>query len=221
MVEIVKIGGSNESLSPSPNPPGSDGGVEARQNLAAGTKLLVTGPDAHVDGLSWRSVRDPSGNQGWILADKLVPIASAVLATSATTSTTSSMVAPSAIEFTGEFDRSALSVGGKLTIALHVTNRGDRPIDGVRIYSEGPWAAFAVERVGPSGIFDRGMVGTYEVRQNLPIQPGETASITIDAIPNQPGNHTFSFVPFGLDGSPLHTSDGRVPSLGEMISVSR
>jgi hypothetical protein len=33
-----------------------------------GTPLRVVGPDATIDGIQWRPVEDPAGNQGWIPA---------------------------------------------------------------------------------------------------------------------------------------------------------
>lgn len=38
------------------------------KTLSEGTMLDVIGPDATVDGLVWRNVREPNGNVGWVAA---------------------------------------------------------------------------------------------------------------------------------------------------------
>ena len=38
-----------------------------------GTVMTVIGGDQIVDGNTWRNVSDPEGNEGWMLADLLVP----------------------------------------------------------------------------------------------------------------------------------------------------
>jgi len=37
-----------------------------------GTKMTLAGKDQQVDGKTWRNVKDPAGNTGWMLADYLV-----------------------------------------------------------------------------------------------------------------------------------------------------
>jgi hypothetical protein len=39
-----------------------------------GSVMEVIGPDATGDGLTWRNVRDPKGNTGYIPAQYLVPL---------------------------------------------------------------------------------------------------------------------------------------------------
>lgn len=38
-----------------------------------GTRMQVIGPDQEVEGVSWKRVRDPAGNEGWVPAQYLAP----------------------------------------------------------------------------------------------------------------------------------------------------
>ncbi len=52
-----------------------------------GTVMIAIGGDQIVDGKTWRNVKDPDGNDGWALADYLVPRKLTPAATSLPTST--------------------------------------------------------------------------------------------------------------------------------------
>ena len=62
---------------------GSDGGVWLRRSpkladhaviLVDGTQVDITGDDVTGDGITWKPVRDPQGNTGFIPAQYLVPV---------------------------------------------------------------------------------------------------------------------------------------------------
>lgn len=52
--------------------PGSDERIKAWPDR---TRLTVAGADRQVGGKTWRNVKDPDGNVGWVLADYLEPVA--------------------------------------------------------------------------------------------------------------------------------------------------
>jgi hypothetical protein len=100
-----------------------------------------------------------------------------------------------AVRFSGAFEPAALRVGGRLDIRLEVANRGGQPINGLRIFSNGPWDAFTVLSVLPSGSLQRGLLG-WNIESSIVIAPGDTGMIRITASPNEPGNHRFTFLPY-------------------------
>lgn len=62
-VRIANTGGAGAFVRRTPN-------LEDRLRAwPDGTPLRVVGPDATIDGLQWRPVEDPAGNQGWIPAE--------------------------------------------------------------------------------------------------------------------------------------------------------
>ena len=49
------------------------GGPEKIKAWPDGSVMTVIGGDQIVDGTTWKNVKDPDGNQGWMAADYLVP----------------------------------------------------------------------------------------------------------------------------------------------------
>ncbi len=220
LAEVVKVGPSGATAFLASSPPNAVGPNAATRTLSAGMRLLVAGPDQTVNGHKWKDVRDPSGNRAWVVTDSLAPIP-AGFAPNSPTASAGNPSKTAQIEFAGQFDRDSLPVGGKLSLTIGAVNRGNRAIGGLRIYTEGPWATLIAIRIVPDGAFSRGNPGSYEIRRNKSIQPGETVSMTVVAFASEPGNLTFSFVPFDLDGTLLRAPDGESRSIGGMITVYR
>lgn len=51
----------------------SAGGPDKIKAWPDGTVMTVIGGDQIVNGTTWKNVRDPDGNEGWMVADYLVP----------------------------------------------------------------------------------------------------------------------------------------------------
>lgn len=64
---VANTGGDGVALRPSP---GSD---EAIRAWSDGTVMVIVGSDRQEQGSTWRNVRDPEGNVGWVAAAFLVP----------------------------------------------------------------------------------------------------------------------------------------------------
>lgn len=126
---------------------------------------------------------------------------------------------PLAIAFTGEFDPRVLRVGQKLVIKLGIENKSTRPIEGLRIFTTGPWDKYTVVSVVPNGRFESGMIG-YNVYSGMTVPPGQTRFLSIVANPNEPGNHDFSFIP-NQDTTQLKDEKGEGIVIGGKVAVTR
>jgi hypothetical protein len=191
-------------------------------SLSPGTQVSLVGPIEQVQAQTWKGVRDPLGNLGWIAADAIVPL-SALAITRPTLPVTPAPESPvvTTVELSGKVDRLAFPVGDALMIRIGIANRGNVPIQGVRIDSQGPWAAYSETKVAPEGSLVRGEPGTYIIRSQISIRPGETGWVSVTAFAREPGNHTFVFIPFQLDGGKLVSADGESQAIGGTVSVSR
>ena len=67
-VQVGNTGGDGANLR---RVPGQSG--DRMKTIPDGTLLQVVGPDQQADGQTWRNVRDPQGDSGWIIASLLVP----------------------------------------------------------------------------------------------------------------------------------------------------
>jgi hypothetical protein len=126
---------------------------------------------------------------------------------------------PLAVGFTGQFKPTLLHVGEKLVVELTVQNKSDRPIEGLRIFSSGPWDKYTIVNVLPSGRFDIGFLGT-NFYSGFAIPPGGKQAVSIVAYTNEPGSHEFSFIP-NRDTQPLKDEKGENIVIGGKVSVIR
>lgn len=171
-----------------------------------GTVMSVVGEDRQFEGQTWKNVRDPDGNVGWVPAEFLLtaPVATNGLP----------------IEFEVEVAPAVLHVGERLVVTMRITNRGSETIDGVRIYSSGPWNEFTLGDVAPAGTIDGGFQG-LNFGANVEIPPGQTGQANVIAFANASGVHEFTFVPYGRDGHPLVDVSGNSPTISSKIAVLR
>jgi hypothetical protein len=126
---------------------------------------------------------------------------------------------PVAVAFTGQFKPTLLHVGEKLVVELGIENKSDRPIEGVRIFSSGPWDKYTIVNVLPNGRFDIGFLGT-NFYSGFTVAPGGRQTVSIVAYPNEPGSHEFSFIP-NRDTQPLKDEKGENIVIGGKVSVIR
>ena len=126
---------------------------------------------------------------------------------------------PLAIAFTGEFEPKLLKVGQKLVVKLGIENKSERPIEGLRIFSSGPWAKFTVASVLPGGRLESGLLG-FNIYSPMTVPPGQTRFINIVAYPNEPGNHDFTFIP-NRDTEALKDTEGKGIVIGGTVAVTR
>ena len=191
-------------------------------SLLPGTQVSLVGPTEQVQSQTWRGVRDPLGQLGWIAADSLVPV-TALVNTRPTITVTPMPESPvvTTFELSGKIDQIALAVGQAVTIRIGITNRGDAPIQGVRIDSRGPWAAYVATKVSPDGSLVTGDPGTYVIRSSIVVTPGETGWITVTGFAREPGHHSFVFIPYQLGGGNLVSTDDTKQAIGGTVSVYR
>lgn len=123
-------------------------------------------------------------------------------------------------KFSGQFQPSPARVGGRLTFALTIENKGDRPIEGVRVFTSGPWDKVTVLAVQPDGTVEPGLLGT-NIRSRVVIPPGETQMVNVVVSPNEPGNHRFSFQLNELETGQIVGEDGQRPGIEGTIPVTR
>src|SRR5207248_11634046 len=117
--------------------------------------------------------------------------------------------------------RTGLRVGGQLAVKLSVTNRGVAAIDGLHIFTTGAWSSYTVSSVDSGGRLEPGQEG-WDLRVPGRVAPGETATITITASPNEPGNHDFRFTANQLNGSALlQDESGQTPTISFQVPVTR
>ncbi len=64
---VAHTGGEGLVLRPEP------GSGEAVKGWIDGTVVVIVGPDRQANGKTWKNVRDPEGNVGWMAAEYLVP----------------------------------------------------------------------------------------------------------------------------------------------------
>lgn len=110
-------------------------------------------------------------------------------------------------------------MGEKLVVELTISNKSDRPIEGLRFFSSGPWGKFTVVNVTPNGRLESGLIG-WNVYTSMSVPQGQTRTVSIVAYPNEPGNHEFSFIP-NQDTTPLTDEKGEGIVIGGQVAVTR
>jgi hypothetical protein len=83
-------------------------------------------------------------------------------------------------------------VGQTFTIALHITNGGTRPADGVDVATTGPWDRYTVLAVRPTGTFLR-YASDWHILSPLAIDAGETVTLELDLRTDQPSDEQLTF----------------------------
>jgi hypothetical protein len=82
--------------------------------------------------------------------------------------------------------------GEDFTVALTVTNDGDRPAHGVYIATAGPWDRWTVLGIEPSGTFDKDAAG-WHVISPVDVPSGETRTIQLHVRAEQPAQEQITF----------------------------
>lgn len=123
------------------------------------------------------------------------------------------------VDFSGAFKPRLLKVGEKLVVELSIENKSDRPIEGLRIFSSGPWGKFTVVNVMPAGNFESGLLG-YNIYSRMTVPPGQKRVVSIIAYPNEPGTHDFTFIP-NYETTALVGADGKGIVIGGQVAVTR
>lgn len=121
-------------------------------------------------------------------------------------------------DFTVSLEPKVLRVGEKLVMKLGITNRSDRPINGVKIATNGEWGSFTVVNVMPKGAFEKGMIVDYLVSE-LVFNQNETLYVNVIAYPTKPGNYRFSFKPEALDGGLIVNDERQIYLSAETVDV--
>lgn len=124
-----------------------------------------------------------------------------------------------AVAFSGRFDPRTLRVGQKLVVELTIENKSERPIEGLRVFSRGPWDKYTVVNVVPNGKLESGILG-FNIYSGMTVPPGQTRVLSVVAYPNEPGNHEFSFIP-NQDTTPLVDEKGEGIVIGGQVNVIR
>lgn len=124
-----------------------------------------------------------------------------------------------AVAFTGRFEPMLLRVGQKLVVELTLENKSERPIEGLRIFSRGPWDKYTIVNVMPNGRHESGMLG-HNFYSGLVFPPGVKRTVNIVAYPNEPGNHEFSFIP-NAGTTALKDEKGEGIVIGGKVNVTR
>jgi hypothetical protein len=83
-------------------------------------------------------------------------------------------------------------VGQTFTIALHISNGGNRPADGVDVTTTGPWDRYTVLAVRPTGTFLR-YASDWHVLSPVSIDPGETTTLWLDLRSDEPSDEQLTF----------------------------
>ncbi|MDI6872497.1 MAG: hypothetical protein QME79_14325 [Bacillota bacterium] len=122
------------------------------------------------------------------------------------------------IEISGQFDPAILLVGQKLVVKFGISNLNDEPINGVRLFSDGPWKKFTIVNVMPNGTYGSTFLGT-EFASGMVIPPGETRWLNIIAYPTEPGNYELTFIPHPLDGGDFTDAAGERIVIGGKVAV--
>lgn len=129
-------------------------------------------------------------------------------------------VPPLTVEFIGRFNPRTLRVGQKLVVELTLENKGDRPIEGFRVFSSGPWDKYTIVNVMPGGQYEGGFLG-WNFRTAMVVPPGEKRTLNIVAYPNEPGNHNFSFIPHEGETKNLRDAKNENIVIGGTVNVIR
>lgn len=128
--------------------------------------------------------------------------------------------APLAVLFTGRFEPVTLRVGQKLVVELTLENKSEQQIEGVRIFSSGPWDKYTIVNVMPNGRHESGMLG-HNFTTGMVFPPGVKRSVNIVAYPNEPGNHDFTFIPHHATTKQLRDESGSNIVIGGKVNVVR
>lgn len=106
----------------------------------------------------------------------------------------------SRIAFSVAVEPRVLRIDERSVITVTLVNGSDRSIDGVRIFSSGPWDDFAVEAVQPDGRYDYDLLGaTFSVP--IIVAPNQTGQVRIAARPISAGSFSFTFTPTPAPGT--------------------
>lgn len=97
---------------------------------------------------------------------------------------------------------SVVRIGEQTTITVTLVNRSDRSIDGLQIFSSGPWDMFKVDGVAPLGRYDYDLLGaTFSAP--ISIAPNQPGHVEIKVTPSSPGRFHFTFTPTPAPGQRL------------------
>lgn len=93
----------------------------------------------------------------------------------------------------------AVRVGEVVSFSVIVRNEGDQPIDGVHVYTSGPWSNILEKKISPAGEFESGFL-TDVIASRETIQPHTSVTISIsgrvsDSMDIETNGHEFGFAP--------------------------
>ena len=186
----------------------------------------VTVIDARADCPEWLLVERSEGDESWVRVAYLSeapPRAAAAwvppTVTPAPQPTATPRPSGQPIELTGVFSPPTVRVGERVVFELTLVNLSDRPIEGLRIFSTGPWEKFTLIDVGPGGLRQPGPLG-WDFYSGLALAPGRSGQVRIVASPNEPGHHRFVFIPNRLDTRQFVGDDGQQIAIGGDVAAS-
>lgn len=106
-----------------------------------------------------------------------------------------------------DLEPSVVRIGEQATITVTLVNRSDRSIDGLKIFSSGPWEIFSVDGVSPLGRYEYDLLGaTFSAP--ISVAPNQPGQVKLMATPTEPGRFHFTFAPTPAPGQRLPPTVG-------------